>query len=201
MRRVSEKFTEDIRFLFAFMKRLRYACSATQEVAQMDFQKALIAEYDREIAGTRKMLEAIPADADFGYKPHAKSMSLGRLAGHVVETSGQWATGALAKDKIEMAADQKYEPYVVASKEEMLARFDKETAEAKATLAGFSPAKWDDNWKFVAGDQTWINDTKYEVWRTWVLNHLIHHRAQLGVYLRLLDKPLPGTYGPSADGM
>ncbi len=59
--------------------------------------------------------------------------------------------------------------------------------------------KWDENWKFVAGGKAWIDESKYEVWRTWVLNHLIHHRAQLGVYLRLLGKPIPGTYGPSAD--
>jgi uncharacterized damage-inducible protein DinB len=167
----------------------------------MDFQKALIAEYDREIATTRKMLDAIPADADYNFKPNPKSMSLGRLAGHVAETGGEWALSTLAKDKIEMAADEKYEPYVPANKEALLARFDKETAETKAILAGYTPEKWDGNWKFVAGTQTWINDTKYEVWRTWVINHLVHHRAQLGVYVRLLDKPVPGTYGPSADGM
>jgi uncharacterized damage-inducible protein DinB len=68
-------------------------------------------------------------------------------------------------------------------------------------LAAMTPTKWDSNWKFVAGDQTWIDDTKYNVWRTWVLNHLVHHRAQLGVYLRLLDKKIPGMYGPSADEM
>ena len=61
--------------------------------------------------------------------------------------------------------------------------------------------KWDSNWKFVAGDQTWIDDSKYNVWRTWVMNHLVHHRSQLGVYLRMLDKRIPGTYGPSADEM
>jgi len=167
----------------------------------MDFQKALIAEYDRETASTRKMLEAIPADVDFNYKPHSKSMSLGRLAGHITETAGQWGMSALAKDKVEMKAGEKYEPYVPASKEALLERFDKETGETKAVLAAFKPEQWDANWKFVAGEQTWIDDTKYEVWRIWVVNHLIHHRAQLGVYLRLLDKPVPGTYGPSADGM
>lgn len=167
----------------------------------MDIQKALIAEYERETANTRKMLEAIPADADLSYKPHAKSMSLGRLAGHVSETAGQWASSALAKDKIEMAAGEKYEPYIPASKEALLARFDTEVAETKALLAAFPLAGWDANWKFVANGQTWIDDTKYEVWRTWVMNHLVHHRAQLGVYLRMLDKPVPGTYGPSADGM
>jgi uncharacterized damage-inducible protein DinB len=167
----------------------------------MDLQKALIAEYDRETAKTRKILDAIPADSDFNYKPHPKSMSLGRLSGHVAETAGQWASSTLAKDKIEMAADQKYEPYIPASKDALLKRFDTETAETKAILCDFAPARWDENWKFVAGGQAWIDDTKYEVWRTWVINHLAHHRAQLGVYLRLLDKPLPGTYGPSADGM
>ncbi|HUV70265.1 MAG TPA: DinB family protein [Terracidiphilus sp.] len=167
----------------------------------MDFQKALIVEYDKEIARTRKMLEAIPADADFSYKPHAKSMSLGRLAGHVAESAGTWANSALAKDKIEMVAGEKYEPYAPASKEALLAKFEKDTAETKAVLAGFAPARWDENWKFIFGGQAVIDDTKYEVWRTYVISHLVHHRAQLGVYLRLLDKPVPGTYGPSADGM
>jgi uncharacterized damage-inducible protein DinB len=123
------------------------------------------------------------------------------LAGHLAETAGQWATSTLAKDKIEMVAGEKFEPYVPASKAALLEKFDTDTAEAKALLAKFAPAQWDDNWKFVAGDQTWIDDSKYEVWRSWVVNHLVHHRAQLGVYLRLLNKPLPGTYGPSADGM
>ena len=167
----------------------------------MDFQKELIAEYDRETAKTRKILEAVPADADFTYKPHPKSMSLGRLAGHLVETAGQWATSALSLDKLEFPADHKFEPYIPASKEALLERFDKETAEAKALLNNLAPQKWDENWKFVAGGQAWIDESKYRVFRDWVLDHLIHHRAQLGVYVRLLDQPLPGTYGPSADEM
>ena len=165
----------------------------------MDFKKELIAEYDREIAKTRKMFEAIPADADFTYKPHPKSMSLGRLAGHTAELGGEWAITTLTTDKLEFPADHKWEAYIPASKEALLERFDKETAEAKAALAGFAPERWDENWKFVAGGQAWIDESKYEVWRTWVLNHMIHHRAQLGCYLRQLDKPIPGTYGPSAD--
>ncbi len=167
----------------------------------MDFQKALIAEYDREVATTRKMLDAIPADADYKFKPNPKSMSLGRLAGHVTETAGEWALGTLAKDKIEMAPDKPYVPWVPASKEELLARFDKETGETKTTLAEFKPEHWDDNWKFVAGTQAWIDDSKYEVWRMWVMDHLIHHRAQLGVFLRLIGAKIPGSYGPSADEM
>jgi uncharacterized damage-inducible protein DinB len=167
----------------------------------MDFQQELIAEYDREAASTRKILAAIPADADFTYKPHPKSMSLGRLAGHTAELAGEWAITTLTTDKLEFPADHKWEPYIPASREALLERFDKETAEAKAALAGFAPEKWDENWKFVAGGQAWIDESKYQVWRTWVLNHMIHHRAQLGVYLRVLDKPIPGMYGPSADGM
>jgi uncharacterized damage-inducible protein DinB len=167
----------------------------------MDFQKALVAEYDREVATTRKILDAIPADADYNFKPNPKSMSLGRLAGHVAETAGEWAYSTLTKDKIEMGGDQPYVPYVPASKEAMLTRFDKETAETRAILAAYTPEQWDGNWKLLSGSQAWIDDTKYEVWRTWVMNHLIHHRAQLGVCLRLIGAKLPGTYGPSADEM
>jgi uncharacterized damage-inducible protein DinB len=165
----------------------------------MDFQKELIAEFNREVAITRKMLAAIPADADFTWKPHPKSMSLGRLAGHLAETTGEWATTTFTTDKLEFPADHKFEAYIPASTAALLERFDKEVSEAKKAFAEFAPAKWDENWKFIAGDQAWIDDTKYRVFRDWVLNHLIHHRAQLGVYLRLLNKPVPGTYGPSAD--
>jgi len=165
----------------------------------MDIQKELIAEYDREAARTRKILEAIPADADFTWKPHTKSMSLGQLAGHVSDTAGDWAIHTQTTDKLEFPADHKFEPYVPASKEAMLEKYDKQVAEAKKALKSLVPEKWDENWKFVAGGQAWINESKYEVWRSWVINHMVHHRAQLGVYLRLLDKPIPGTYGPSAD--
>jgi uncharacterized damage-inducible protein DinB len=165
----------------------------------MDFQKELIAEYDRETASTRKTLEAIPDDADLTWKPHAKSASLGRLAAHVSDTTGDWAVHTLTFDRLDWTPEMKtIDP---STKKELLARFDKQVAEAKPALAAMTPAKWDSNWKFVAGDQTWIDDTKYNVWRTWVLNHLVHHRAQLGVYLRLLDKKVPGMYGPSADEM
>jgi uncharacterized damage-inducible protein DinB len=165
----------------------------------MDFQKELIAEYDRETASTRKLLEAIPEDADFSWKPHPKSMSLGKLAGHVADTNGDWAIHTLTVDKLEW----KPEMNVAAptSKKELLARFDKQVAELKPELANMTPEKWDSNWKFVAGDQAWIDDTKYNVWRTWVLNHMVHHRAQLGVFLRLLNQKIPGCYGPSADEM
>lgn len=165
----------------------------------MDIQKELIAEYDRETANTRKALEAIPDDADFSWKPHAKSMSLGQLAGHVSDTNGDWALHTVTVDRLEWTPDMK--PAETTNKKDLLARFDKQVGETKPALVAMTPTKWDSNWKFVAGDQTWIDDTKYNVWRTWVVNHLVHHRAQLGVYLRMLDKRVPGMYGPSADEM
>ena len=86
----------------------------------MDFQQELIAEYDREAASTRKMLEAIPADVDFTYKPHPKSMSLGHLAGHISDTAGEWAITALTTDKLEFPPDHKWDPYIPASTEALL---------------------------------------------------------------------------------
>lgn len=165
----------------------------------MDVQKELIAEYDRETASTRKILEAIPDDADFSWKPHGKSMTLGRLASHVSDTTGDWAVHTLTRDRLDWTPEMNVKE--APNKADLLARFDKQVAESKPALAAMTPARWDSNWKFVAGEQTWIDDSKYNVWRTWVLNHMIHHRAQLGVYLRLLDKRVPGMYGPSADEM
>jgi uncharacterized damage-inducible protein DinB len=165
----------------------------------MDIQKDLIAEFDRETATTRKVLEAIPEDADFAWKPHEKSMALGKLAGHVSDTNGDWALHTLTRERLEWTQDMTSKD--PASKKELLARFDKQVTESKQALASMTPEKWDSNWKFVAGDQTWIDDTKYNVWRIWVVNHMIHHRAQLGVFLRLLGQKIPGCYGPSADEM
>ena len=165
----------------------------------MDIQKEIIAEYDRETANTRKLLEAFPEGADFAWKPHEKSMALGRLAAHVSDTNGDWALHTLTKERMDWTPDMN--PTDPTNKKDLLARFEKQVSEVKPALAAMTSAKWDSNWKFVAGDQAWIDDTKYNVWRTWVVNHLIHHRAQLGVYLRLLGQKIPGCYGPSADEM
>ncbi len=167
----------------------------------MDAQKALIAEFDRETAKTRKMLDAIPADADFNFKPHPKSMTLGRLAGHLTDFVGDWGNHTLTLDKLEFPADHKWEPWVPANKATLLEKFDIELPKTRAALVAMSPEKWDNNWKFVFGGQAWIDDTKYNVFRETVLNHMIHHRAQLGVYLRLMGAKVPGAYGPSADEM
>jgi uncharacterized damage-inducible protein DinB len=164
----------------------------------MDIQKELIAEYERECRTTRKILEAIPSDADLSWKANPKNMTLGRLAAHVTETAGEWGIETLSKPGLEFAAGS-YKPWNPSAKAEILEKFDTDTAKAKAILASLEPARWDDNWKMTAGGQTWIDDTRYNVFRTWVLNHLIHHRAQLGRDLRTLGVPIPGCYGPSAD--
>ncbi|MDE3148578.1 MAG: DinB family protein [Acidobacteriota bacterium] len=167
----------------------------------MDFQRDLIAEYERETAKTRKMLEAIPADADFNYKPHPKSMPLGRLAGHLTDMTGNWAIETLTKDKMDLPADHKWDPYVPASKEALLAKFDEGVPTVRATLAALTSEKWDRHWQFIFGGQTYIDDPRHQVFREMVMSHMVHHRAQLGVYLRLLGAKIPGAYGPSADEM
>src|ERR1700722_8406891 len=112
----------------------------------MDIQEELIAEYDRELATTRKMLDAIPADADLSWKANPKNMTLGRLASHVAETAGDWAISTLSQDGLffDMAT---YKPWNPASKAEILEKFEKDTQEAKQVLASIPPSKWDDNWK------------------------------------------------------
>jgi len=167
----------------------------------MDIQAELIAEFDREIATTRKLLAAIPEEHDGSFKPHPKSMAMARLVGHVVETAGDWAIHALTLDELIFGPDYKYESFNPANKAEVLARFDSDTAKAREALVAMTPEKWDSNWKMGANGQIWISDTKYRVFRTWVLNHLIHHRAQLGVTMRLQEMKIPGMYGPSADEM
>jgi uncharacterized damage-inducible protein DinB len=167
----------------------------------MDYQKEIIAEYDREVERTRKMLEAIPADVDWNFKPHEKSMKLGRLAGHLIDFTGDWAIHTLELDKLEFAADHKWDPYAPADKEALLKKFDEKLPEAKAALAATTGEKWDQHWKFIFGGQVWIDQPRHQVFREMVISHLIHHRAQLGVYLRIIGAKVPGMYGPSADEM
>ena len=121
----------------------------------MDIQKGLIAEYERETANTRKILEAIPDDADFAWKPHDKSMPFGRLAAHVSDTNGDWALHTLSHDRLDWTPDMT--PATPLNNKDLLARFEKQVGEVKPILAAMTPEKWDSNWKFVAGDQSWID--------------------------------------------
>jgi len=167
----------------------------------MDAQKELIAEFDREAANTRKMLDAIPADADLSFKPHPKSMSLGRLVGHLTDFAGEWAHSVLTKDKIEFGQGDSWEPFVPTSKTQALEKFDEQLGTTRAALTATTGDKWDRNFQLVWQGMTVIDDPKHQVFREAVLNHMIHHRGQLTVYLRLIGAKVPGTYGPSADEM
>ncbi|HUB00921.1 MAG TPA: DinB family protein [Terracidiphilus sp.] len=167
----------------------------------MDYQTDLLAEFDREAAKTRKVFEALPDGVDFSYKPHEKSMPLGRLVGHVSDMTGDWALMTITQDKLDFPADHKWEQYVPANKEALLEKFDRDLAKARAELASVPPEKWDQHWQFIFGGHVWIDEPRHQVFRDMVMNHLVHHRAQLGVYIRLLGGKVPGCYGPSADEM
>ncbi|MDQ6678497.1 MAG: DinB family protein [Acidobacteriota bacterium] len=162
----------------------------------MKLAEALIPEFEQEAATTRKTLERIP-DGKMEWQPHTKSMSLGRLAHHVAEIPG-WTTMTFDRDVLDMGD---YKPPQVQTRAEILAMFDKNVADARKALAEVSDEIAQGNWSLTGGGQTYFTMPKMAVIRTWVLNHSVHHRAQLGVYLRLLDIPVPGVYGPSADEM
>ena len=166
----------------------------------MDFQKDLIAEYDRETAKTRKMLEAIPADADLNYKPHPKSMSLGRLAGHLTDMTGEWAITTLTKDKLEFAADHKWEPTCPRAKR-AAGKFDKELPDGARGLAASPADEWDQNWKFIFGGHAWIDDAAPPgLSRNGVEPHDSPSRAVERVSA-VAEREDSGLYGPSADEM
>ena len=113
--------------------------------------------------------------------------------------SGDWAINTIAKDKLEFAADYKWESFEPPSKADLLAQFDKGLPAVRKELAALPLEKWDQRWQFVFGGHVWIDQQRHQVFRELVVDHMIHHRAQLGVYLRLMDGPIPGSYGPSAD--
>lgn len=159
--------------------------------------KMLLPEFDQEMQNTRKMLELVP-EGKFNYKPHEKSMTLGRLAGHLAEFPS-WGVHTLSMEVMEMQPGQK--PYEPQSKQELLEKFDKDLAEARQRIEAATDEDFQKIWKFIYAGQEVISLPRKEVMRGMVMNHMIHHRAQLGVYLRLNEIEIPGMYGPSADEM
>jgi uncharacterized damage-inducible protein DinB len=155
----------------------------------------LLPEFEGEMKKTRKMLELVP-EGKMDFKPHAKSMPLGKLAGHVAELPS-WGKSTFSLTVLEMGPD--YKPFDPQTPAEILAEFEKHVPEAREWLTKATDEDMDVNWQFQWGGQTIISQPRYEVYREWVIDHLVHHRAQLGVYLRLLDIKIPGCYGPSAD--
>ncbi len=165
----------------------------------MSLSEMLLPEFDQEMASTRKTLERVPEDR-LEYKPHEKSTSLGSLAGHVAEIPS-WTTVTILQDELDFApaGAAPWQPYVPSSTAELLEKFDGFVKEARAALAGCSDEEFGKPWKLLSGGHEIFTLPKAVVIRSFVLSHMIHHRAQLGVYLRLNDVPLPSIYGPSAD--
>lgn len=161
----------------------------------MSISQALLPEFDQEMAGTRKTLERIPMDR-YDWAPHTKSFNMGKLATHVATLPG-WAAMTIQTDELDLS--QPFEQPQPKTTEELLALFDQAAAEARATLAGADDAELMEPWTLRKGEHVIFTLPKVAVIRTMVMNHIIHHRAQLTVYLRLNDIPVPGLYGPSAD--
>ncbi len=168
----------------------------------MKMNESLLPEFDEEMAGTRKFLEIVP-DEKLGWKPHEKSMTLGQLAWHLSDLP-EWCSGTLKQDTMTIANDE-YQKRVAAREgkgaKDILAQFDEHVKDARARLAAASDTDLAHQWKMEWGGQTIIDMPRAQVLRKWVMNHMIHHRAQLGVFLRLNGIAIPGVYGPSADEM
>lgn len=162
----------------------------------MSIAEAMVGEFTHESVGTRKMLERIPDDK-FAWKPHEKSMSMGRLATHLAEIP-EWSKIIINDDSFDMSSAD-FEPREVSSKKELLELFDKNVEAFKDVLGGQTDEHLFMNWKLKEGDHVAVDMPRVGCLRGFILSHIIHHRGQLSVYLRENDVPLPAIYGPSAD--
>lgn len=162
----------------------------------MTLGQTLAAELKHEAATTRKMLERVPEDK-FDWQPHEKSMKLGRLATHVAEIS-HWVNATLTQDEMDFATSD-YKPSTANTAQALVEILDKTVGEATELLENVSDEDIKKKWRLRSGEKIFFELPKIAVIRSLVLNHLIHHRGQLSVYLRLNDVPLPGVYGPTAD--
>ena len=161
----------------------------------MSTNAGLLIEIENETNNTRRLLERIE-DKHLSYKPHDKSMSLGALAGHIVELHN-WLNVALSMDEFDLAVY--YKPLHVESTKELIEILDRGVEANKSFVQSVSDADWQRMWKMTHGSHLIAEVPKIAALRFIIQNHLIHHRGQLTVYMRMLDIPLPGLYGPSAD--
>jgi uncharacterized damage-inducible protein DinB len=165
----------------------------------MTIGQMMLGEFDQEMQSTRKTLERCP-DEKWNWKPHEKSGTVGWLASHIATMPG-WLTTTINTEELDYAPvdGPGYQPPKIDNRKELLAEFDKNVAESRAALARASDAEMMKVWKLLAGGKEIFTMPRVACIRGMVLNHLIHHRAQLTVYYRLLGIPVPGLYGPSAD--
>jgi uncharacterized damage-inducible protein DinB len=162
----------------------------------MSIAETMLPEFDNEMKTTRTLLERVP-EANADWAPHVKSMPLGRLATHVGELL-DWIGVTLLQTELDFAKD-KYQPAEFTSTADLLATFDAKVKSNRAILAAAADQDMMVPWTLRNGDQVFFSMPRIAVLRGMVMNHLIHHRGQLSVYLRLNDVPLPSIYGPTAD--
>jgi uncharacterized damage-inducible protein DinB len=165
----------------------------------MRLGEALLPEFDQEMANTRRTLERVPENK-FDWKPHQKSMTMGRLATHLAELPG-WAVATVEQDSLDLAppGGSAFQPPTAKTHKELLALFDTNVDAARTAISRASDAHLAQSWTLLFGGNNIFSRPRLAVLRNSVLNHSIHHRAQLGVYLRLNNLPVPAIYGPSAD--
>lgn len=165
----------------------------------MSLSQSLLPEFDQEMANTRKTLERVPDDK-FSWKPHPKSGGMGWLASHLSNIP-EWVVVTIKEDGFDMNPGGKgfQPPPEPKNRKELLEAFDKNVKAARAALAEASDADLAKDWSFLNNGVAVFSMPRIACLRTWVMNHNIHHRAQLGVYLRLNNIAVPAIYGPSAD--
>ncbi len=165
----------------------------------MKISDTLLPEFDNEMANTRKTLERVP-EGKLGWQPHQKSWPMANLATHVANLPS-WATMTIQLDSLDISPDGKppQKDMPVKSQKELLDKFDKNVMEARAAIVGASDEDLMKSWSLLATGKALITMPRVAILRNMVMNHLIHHRAQLTIYLRLIDVPVPALYGPSAD--
>ena len=162
----------------------------------MEIREMFLPEFDQEMKKTRAILERVP-EGKPDFKPHDRSMALGKLAAHVAQLP---EFGMLVAELPELDfSKSSMKPLVMESRQQLLEAFDAYAAKARAAIAKVSDDDWQKNWKLSFQGHAIADEPRFMMYRGMFLNHIIHHRAQLGVYLRLNEVPLPATYGPSAD--
>jgi uncharacterized damage-inducible protein DinB len=162
----------------------------------MPISDLLLTEFDEEVKKTRAALERVPSGkADF--VPHPKSMPLGKLAPHVAELAG-FGLSVLTGPGLDFS-DGSYKPLAFESASQLVRAFDDGAAKVRSALQSTPDTAWSDPWKLSFQGKPIFEGTRFLAYRQMFLNHIVHHRAQLGVYLRLNSEPVPATYGPSAD--
>ena len=164
----------------------------------MALRDALLPEFDHEMATTRRLLERVP-DAELGWKPHERSMTLGRLAAHIANLP-YWGSVTLETTVFELdSLPPDSQRQLADSSAALVKEFDGKVAAARAKLAAALDAELLMPWTLKKGGQEMFTMPRISALRSFVMNHIIHHRGQLSVYLRLKNVPLPSIYGPTAD--